>query len=99
MSSLDFVLIEIFGILSFLIIMFIYSIIASDLMTSLIIFSLFLFLLIPFYMALDNLQFILLNYGLDDIIYIKILLFYSNLGNIFIGTFLIIQLVYLIIHS
>lgn len=99
MSGLDLFLLEIFGISSLLIIMFIYSVISADMMTNMITLSIFLLLLIPLYIALNNLQLIVFNYGLENLEYFKIIKFFCNFLCIFIGAFLIIQLIYLIVYS
>jgi len=93
------ILLQIFTISSFLIILFIYSIFSSELLTCTLILGLFLILIIPLYIALENLQLLILNYNLENIVFFKIIFYYCNIINTLIGSFLVIQLIYLIITS
>ncbi len=99
MSELNFILLQIFSISIFLIILFVYSIISSELIASVLIMGLYLISLIPLYLAIENLQLIILNYNLENIIFFKIVICYCDLINIIIGSFLIIQLIYLSVMS
>ena len=95
MSEINIVLFEIFIILILYIFIFIYSAISSDTLTSCLSLSIFLILLIPLYFSLEKLKLLLFINNLENEAFFRILFFYSTLINIFIGFFLIIQLIYL----
>lgn len=97
MPELNTILFEILIILMLYIFIFIYSAISSDTITTCLSLSIFLILLLPFYILLKKLRLLLFVNNLEDKVFFKILFFYSTLINIFIGFFLIIQLVYLFI--
>ena len=58
-----------------------------------------LILLIPFYVLLDDFRKLIFLNNLEDILFFKLLSFYSNLISGFIGLFLITQLLYLYFNT
>jgi len=99
MLDLQILLLEIFIILSIYIIIFLYSVISADIITTLLSFLIFLILLIPLYLILDRIELQIYINNLKDIPMFKILFFYSTLINLFIGTYLFVEIVYLIFFA
>jgi len=97
MTEINFVLFEIFTILLLYIFIFIYSAISSDTLTSCLSLSIFLILLIPLHISLEKLKVLIFSDNLENEAFFRILFFYSTLINVFIGFYLIIQLIYLFI--
>jgi len=97
MSEINIVVFEILVILMLFIFLFIYSAISSDTITTCLSLSIYVILLIPLYILLEKLSLILFTYNLENRIFFKTLFLFSTLINIFIGFFLIIQLIYLFI--
>lgn len=95
MLDLHILLVEIFIILSIYIILFLYSVISADIITTLLSFFTFLTLLIPFYFLLDRIELQIGVNILKDVPIFKIFFFYSTLINLFIGIYLFVELVYL----
>ena len=97
MSELSIVVFEILVILMLFIFIFIYSAISCDTITTCLSLSIYVILLLPLYILLEKLRLLLFTYNLENRIFFKTLFLYSMLINIFIGFFLIIQLIYLFI--
>lgn len=92
-------LFEILLILSIFIFIFIYSAISADAIISLISFLVFLILLIPFYIILEKLEIYVYINNFEDITFFKIIFFYSTLINLFIGIYLVIELITLFVFT
>ena len=99
MSELIKILLELLLILAVIIFLFIYSIISTDLITTLISFSIFLIILIPFYFILEKFKILIFVNNLEKYFFFKYVLFVSLIINIFIGFYLFIQLLYLMLSS
>ena len=96
MLEVNIIFFEILLILSFFIIIFIYSTISADTIISLSTFLLFLTFLIPYYVLLARLKKIISLNNFEEISILNLLFFYSNIINIFIGistTFYIVCIV------
>jgi hypothetical protein len=99
MYELKLILVEILIILSFNVLIFTYSAVSSEMMTSCLSLSLFLISQIPFYLLLVELEAIIFTNDLANVKLFSVLFFYCHIINLFIGFFLIIQLIYLFISS
>lgn len=99
MIDLNLTLFGLLAILALNIFVFIYSAISTDMITTFISLTLFLIFLLPFYVLLEKLKLIILLKNSEDLIFYKIFSFYSTLLNLFIGFFLIVQLIYLLLTS
>lgn len=97
MSEVNIIVFEILVILMLYIFIFIYSAISSDTVTSCLSFSIYIVLLLPLYILLEKLSLLIYVSNLENKTFFKILFFYSTIINIFIGFFLLIQLIYLFI--
>lgn len=97
MSEINIVVFEILVILMLFILLFIYSAISCDTITTCLSLSIYVILLLPLYILLEKLSLILFTYNLENRIFFKTLFLYSTLINIFIGFFLFVQLIYLFI--
>jgi len=94
MYQLSLTILEITSIMGLFIIIFIYSAISSDTTTVLISLLLFLLFLLPFYVLINQLKFLMAELNLENIVFFKTLVLYSTIVNIFIGTYLFIELIY-----
>lgn len=94
MVEISFIVIEIISLLSFIILIFIYSAISTDALTVFICIILFLILLLPFLTIINQLELILIEFNLENIFFYKLLINFSMIINIFIGLYLIIELFY-----
>ncbi|KKM73858.1 hypothetical protein LCGC14_1406210 [marine sediment metagenome] len=99
MLDLHILLMEILIILSIYIILFLYSVISADMITTLLSFLIFLILLMPLYLLLDRMELQIFISNLKDVPIFKIFLFYSTLVNLFIGVYLFVELVYLFFYA
>ena len=95
MLEFNLLFIEILLMLSFFIIIFIYSTLSADTIISLLAFLIFLTFLIPFYVLLERLKEIIYINNLEGLSIINLLIFYSNIINFLIGISLFIELIYL----
>lgn len=86
-------------ILSIYIFILIYSAISVDKIISLVSFSVFLILLIPFYLVLGRLENLVYINNFEDISFFKFFFFYARLINLFIGIYIVIELIYLFFFS
>ncbi len=96
MLEFNILLFEILLILSSFIFIFVYSAFSVDMLTTLTSLLIFLILLIPFYIILEKLKFIIYINNLENIIFFKLIFLYSTLINVFIGLFLVVESIYLI---
>jgi len=94
MFQLSLTILEITSIMSLFILIFIYSAISSDTTTVLISLILFLIFLLPFYVLINQLKLLIVDLNLENVVFFKTLVFYSTIVNVFIGTYLIIELIY-----
>ena len=99
MLELNILLFDVLFILSIFIFIFIYSAISADMFTTLISLLIFLILLIPFYIILEQLEILIYMNDIDSVPFFKFFFFYSTLIIVFIGLYLIIESVYLFAFS
>lgn len=99
MSELIGILSTILLILAFFIFLFIYSVISTDLITTLLSFSIFLIILIPFYSLLDKFKRLIFMNNMENYSFFNSVIYFSSIINIFIGMYLFIQLLYLMFSS
>ncbi len=99
MLGIDLTLFEIFMILSINIILFIYSALSTDYITSFFSFLIFLILLIPFYGILNVFSSIIYSNNLENLLLFQMILYYAKLIPCFIGFFLFVELIYLSFNS
>jgi hypothetical protein len=95
MVEIIFNLIEIFSIMSLIILIFIYSAISTDTLTVFLCLIFFLILLLPFYFLLNQLKSTIIVLGLEDSFFFNYVIGYSIIINSFIGIYLFIELIYL----
>lgn len=86
-------------ILSIYIFILIYSAISVDKIISLVSFLVFLILIIPFYIILERLEIFVYINNFEDITFFKFFFFYGRLINLFIGIYIVIELIYLFFLS
>ena len=98
MFELNVLLLEISIILGINILIFIFSLISTDILVTSLSFLIFLILLIPFYILLEKLELIVFINSLESSPFYKLIFFYSWLLNIFIGIILFVELIYLFIY-
>jgi len=98
MLELNILILEIFIILSINILIFIFSLISTDILITSLGFLIFLILIIPFHLLLEKLELITLINNLESFPFYKLIIFYSWLLNIFIGISLFVELMYLFIY-
>ena len=80
-------------------VIFLFSIISADSYSSTLSLILFFFLLVPFYLLIDDFNELVFLNNLESVVAFRILLFYSNIISGFIGLFLSIQVLYLYINT
>jgi len=95
MLEINILLVEVLLILIIFIIIFIYSVFSAEMLTSLISLLIFLILLIPFYTLLERLEILVYTNNLENVAFFKFIFFYSTLIIVFIGSFIVIESVYL----
>jgi hypothetical protein len=95
MLELNILLLEISIILGVNILIFIFSLVSTDLLVSSLSFLIFLILLIPFYTLIEKLESTVFANNLEGLPFFRLLFFYSWLLNIFIGIGLFVELIYL----
>ena len=95
MLELNILLLEISIILGVNILIFISSLVSTDLLVSSLSFLIFLILLIPFYTLIEKLESTVFANNLEGLPFFKLLFFYSWLLNILIGICLSVELIYL----
>ncbi len=99
MLEYQILLIEVLLILGINIFIFIYSVLSVDMSITLISLTIFLILLIPFYLILEKLEILLYIDNIEENTFFKFVFFYSTLINVFIGMYLTIESIYLIAFS
>lgn len=96
MNELHLVTNQILLILMIFIVVFIYSAISGDMITTTLSLFIFLILLIPFFYLSEKLSLLLSSSNdLENLMFYEMIFSYSKLINIFIGIFLFVQLIYL----
>lgn len=98
MLEVNILVLEIFIILGINILIFIFSIISTDILITSLGFFFFLVLIIPFHLLIEKLELITVIYSLESSAFYKLIIFYSWLINFIIGISLFIQLIYLFIY-
>ncbi len=99
MFELFLTLIEILSIITFFILIFIYSILSTDSTTTIISFMLYLIILIPFLFLLDYFKNLLDIAMPENKIFFKSIIFFSTIITYIIGFVLFIELTYLLFFS
>lgn len=99
MLEINILIAEIFVLLAFIIIIFIFSLVSTDVLISMLSFLLYLTILIPFFVLLDKLEFLIYIADLENPTSYNVISLYSKLIYIFIGLSLFIELVYLLIYN
>jgi len=99
MTNFNLILLQILIILAIYILLFTYSAISADMITTCISFMIFLILLLPFIVLLEKLKILLYISNVRYEILLNMLIFYSTVIIIFIGFFLFIQLIYLFFNA
>lgn len=85
--------------MSLFIIIFLFAAISADLLGTLICFIFFLLLLLPFYLILDQFKIWLFFNGIGTFSFFNSILSYAMVMLAFIGIFLFVQLMYLVISG
>jgi len=99
MFELFLTLIEILSIMTFFILIFIYSILSTDSTTTIISFMLYLIILTPFLFLLDYFKSLINIVMLENLIFFKSIIFLSTIITYIIGFVLFIELIYLLFFS
>lgn len=99
MVVLNILVLEICIFLGINILIFIFSIISTDILITSLGFFFFLVLLIPFHLLIEKLELMILIQNLESSAFYKMIIFYSWLINFIVGISLLIQLIYLFIYG
>ena len=99
MIELHFTLFEALLIMIIFTIIFFYSITSADLLSTLFSFMIFLILILPFYILIEECQFLIFENDLQNVFFLNIFYNFSIFITIFIGFFLFVQLLYLFFNS
>jgi hypothetical protein len=99
MVELNILVLEICIFLGINILIFIFSIISTDILITSLGFFFFLVLLIPFHLLIEKLELMILIQNLESSAFYKMIIFYSWLINFIVGISLLIQLIYLFIYG
>jgi hypothetical protein len=99
MLEINILIVETFVLLAFTIIIFIFSLVSTDILISMLSFLLYLIILIPFFILLDKLELLIYITDLENPTSYNVISLYSKLIYIFIGLSLFIELVYLLIYN
>ncbi len=99
MFELFLTLIEILSIITFFILIFIYSILSTDSTTTIISFMLYLIILIPFLFLIDYFKNLIKITMLENLIFFKSIVFLATIITYIIGFVLFIELIYLLFFS
>ena len=99
MADLNLLLLEFFTLLGIIIFIFGFSVISTE--PTLIIFAIILIfvLTLPYVQIIYEIETLMFNYGLENELLFRILYPYSKLIIIFIGIFLIIELIYIFLFN
>lgn len=98
MLEVNILVLEVIVFLSINVIIFLYSVVSTDLLITSLAFLLYLVLLIPFYMLMEKIKLQLAIYNIENSLFYEFLTFYSGLINTFIGISLFIELLYLFFY-
>ncbi len=99
MFELNIIFLEFLLLLSVTILIFIYSIISTDIFITSLTLLIFIVLIIPYQILLNKLKILVYENNLDNLLIFNLVFFYSWLINIFMGISLLAELVYLIISG
>ena len=99
MFELNIIFLEFLLLLSITILIFIYSIISTDIFITSLTLLIFIVLIIPYQILLNKLKILVYENNLDNLLIFNLVFFYSWLINIFMGISLLAELVYLIISG
>jgi len=99
MLEINVLIAETFVLLAFTIIIFISSLVSTDVLISMLSFLLYLIILIPFFVLLDKLELLIYITDLENPTSYNVISLYSKLIYIFIGLSLFIEVVYLLIYN
>ena len=95
MINSNFVVLLILIILALFVFLFMYSALSADVITTCISFMIFLIFLFPIFILIEYLKnFVAIN-DAENLIFYKIVIFYSTILIVFIGLFFFIQMIYL----
>jgi hypothetical protein len=98
MLEINILVLEISIILSINILIFIFSLISTDILITSFGMFFFLVLLIPFYLLIENLELLIVINNIENSEFYKLIIFYSWLITSIICISLFIQLIYLFIY-
>lgn len=98
MSELHLILIEFFLLIALFVFVFAFSIISAEPITVFISIVLFFIFLIPFFQVLNEISLVVFNEGFEASL-LNSIISYSKFVIIFIGVFLIVELIYISFFS
>jgi len=99
MLELNIIFLEFLLLLSVTILIFIYSIISTDVLITSLTLLIFMVLIIPYQILLNELKILVFKNNLDNLLIFNLVFFFSWLINIFMGISLLTELVYLFISG
>jgi len=98
MSELNLILFEFYSLLAFFIFIFAFSVISAEPIAIFISLVLFFIFLMPFFQILNEIEVFAFNEGFETVFF-KTVVSYSKLIVIFIGIFLFIEMIYVLLFS
>jgi len=98
MSELYLILIEFFLLIALFVFVFTFSIISAEPMTVFISIVLFFVILVPFFQVLNDISLVVFNAGFEATL-LNSIISYSKFIIIFIGVFLVVELIYISFFS
>ena len=98
MTELHVILIEFFFLIAIFLFIFAFSIISAESMTVFISIVLFFVFLVPFFQVINEINLIVFNEGFEAIL-LNSIISYSKFIIIFIGVFLVVELIYISFFS
>jgi len=98
MSELYLILIEFFLLIALFVFVFTFSIISAEPMTVFISIILFFVILVPFFQVLNDISLVVFNAGFEATL-LNSIISYSKFIIIFIGVFLVVELIYISFFS
>ena len=98
MSELHVILIEFFLLIALFVFVFTFSIISSESMTVFISIVLFFVFLVPFFQVINEINLVVFNEGFEATL-LNSIISYSKFIIIFIGVFLVVELIYISFFS
>lgn len=94
MIEINFIILEIFIMMMIFIIIFIFAVISSEISTIFPCFALFLMLLIPFSLIMQDFNILIVELNYEIVPIFKMLPFFSTLINTFMGLYMFIEIIY-----